>query len=309
MHFLGLFRFALLYREARVDVQKPAGIWGAYVMGLAFGFGWTPCIGPILAAILAVAASEETIGRGIGLLAAYSAGLGLPFLLVALAIEPFIRAIKRFRPYFGAIERVVGVLLVATGIAFLTGSIQDFSAWLLQSFPGLANLGIAAGRLFAEFMVAEASIGSFPPDIDHITGVDDIALCVVADAANDGLESHAGVHGLCHGRGIGRLRRLGRLFDDFNGGIGIERVGFGIEILRLEFPHHLGGFRPVARIGWKGHERAFDGGTSDRGEFIGCNAVARHHHGIHALIAHLADEQSGLGVDTAPDRQCQLPMP
>jgi cytochrome c-type biogenesis protein len=141
LHFLGVFRFALLYREARVDVEKPAGIWGAYIMGLAFGFGWTPCIGPILAAILAVAASEETVGKGVALLASYSAGLGLPFLLAALAIEPFVRVIKRCRPYFGAIERVIGVLLVATGIAFLTGSIQDFSTWLLQSFPGLANLG------------------------------------------------------------------------------------------------------------------------------------------------------------------------
>jgi cytochrome c-type biogenesis protein len=141
LHFLGVFRFVLLYREARVDVQKPAGIWGAYIMGLAFGFGWTPCIGPILAAILAVAASEETVGKGVALLVSYSAGLGLPFLLAALAIEPFVRVIKRCRPYFGAIERVIGVLLVATGIAFLTGSIQDFSAWLLQSFPGLANLG------------------------------------------------------------------------------------------------------------------------------------------------------------------------
>lgn len=141
LHFLGVFRFALLYREARASVQKPAGIWGAYIMGLAFGFGWTPCIGPILAAILAVAASEETVGKGVALLASYSAGLGLPFLLAALAIEPFVRVIKRCRPYFGAIERVIGVLLVATGIAFLTGSIQDFSAWLLQNFPGLANLG------------------------------------------------------------------------------------------------------------------------------------------------------------------------
>jgi len=141
LHFLGVFKFALLYREARVDVQKPVGIWGAFVMGLAFGFGWTPCIGPILAAILAVAASQDTIGKGIALLAAYSSGLGLPFLLAALAIEPFIRIIKRFRPYFGALERVIGVLLVATGIAFLTGSIQDLSAWLLQTFPGLADLG------------------------------------------------------------------------------------------------------------------------------------------------------------------------
>ncbi|MCI0637561.1 MAG: cytochrome c biogenesis protein CcdA, partial [Gemmataceae bacterium] len=122
-------------------VQRPAGIWGAYVMGLAFGFGWTPCIGPILAAILAVAGSQETIGKGISLLTVYSAGLGVPFLLAALAFEPFVRVIKQCRPYFGAIERVIGVLLVATGIAFLTGSIQDSSAWLLQNFPGLASLG------------------------------------------------------------------------------------------------------------------------------------------------------------------------
>ncbi|HET6376387.1 MAG TPA: cytochrome c biogenesis protein CcdA [Methylocella sp.] len=141
LHFLGVFRFALLYREARLGVQKPPGIFGAYIMGLAFGFGWTPCIGPILAAILAVAASQETVASGIALLAAYSAGLGLPFLLAALAFEPFLRVIKRARPYFGAIEKVIGVLLVATGVGFLTGSIQNISAWLLQSFPALANLG------------------------------------------------------------------------------------------------------------------------------------------------------------------------
>jgi cytochrome c-type biogenesis protein len=141
LHFLGVFRFALFYREARLDVQKPAGIWGAYIMGVAFGFGWTPCIGPILAAILAVAASEETVGKGVALLAVYSAGLGLPFLLAALAFEPFVRVIKRCRPYFSAVERVIGVLLVATGVGFLTGSMQDLSAWLLQNFPALANLG------------------------------------------------------------------------------------------------------------------------------------------------------------------------
>ncbi|SFK18221.1 cytochrome c biogenesis CcdA family protein [Methylocapsa palsarum] len=140
-HFLGVFRLAFLYREARVSVEKPVGVWGAYVMGLAFAFGWTPCIGPILAAILAVAASEETVGKGATLLAAYSLGLGVPFFLAALAIEPFIRWIKRFKRYFGVLERVVGVLLVATGIAFLTGSVQDLSSWLLQTFPGLANLG------------------------------------------------------------------------------------------------------------------------------------------------------------------------
>ncbi|VTZ51724.1 Cytochrome c biogenesis protein transmembrane region [Methylocella tundrae] len=141
LHFIGVFRFAVLYREARVEVQRPVGSWGAYVMGLAFALGWTPCIGPILAAILAVAASEETAGKGATLLAAYSLGLGIPFFLAALAIEPFIRGIKRFKRYFGVLERTVGVLLVLTGVAFLTGSVQDVSFWLLQTFPGLATIG------------------------------------------------------------------------------------------------------------------------------------------------------------------------
>ncbi len=141
LHFLGVFRFAVLYREARLDVQKPVGTWGAYVMGLAFAFGWTPCIGPILAAILAVAASQATAGKGAALLAAYSLGLGAPFFLAALAIEPFIRWIKRFKRYFGVLERAVGVLLVLTGVGFLTGSIQDVSFWLLQTFPALAAIG------------------------------------------------------------------------------------------------------------------------------------------------------------------------
>ena len=110
-------------------------------MGLAFAFGWTPCIGPILAAILAVAASQETAGKGAALLAAYSLGLGAPFFVAALAIEPFIRWIKRFKRHFGVLERVVGVLLVLTGVGFLTGSIQDVSFWLLQTFPGLAAIG------------------------------------------------------------------------------------------------------------------------------------------------------------------------
>ena len=141
LHFLGLFRLAWLYREKRVHVERPLGIWGAYVMGLAFAFGWTPCIGPILAAILAIAASESTAGRGAGLLAIYSLGLGVPFLVAAVALEPFIGFLKRFRRHFGMVEKVVGVLLIATGIGFLTGTMQSFSYWLLQTFPGLANLG------------------------------------------------------------------------------------------------------------------------------------------------------------------------
>jgi cytochrome c-type biogenesis protein len=141
LHFLGVFKLHLLYREKRMEVEKPVGLWGAYVMGLAFAFGWTPCIGPILAAILAVASSEDTVLRGAGLLAVYSLGLGVPFLLAAIAIEPFMNFIKGFRAHFGKVEKVVGALLVITGVAFLTGGMQTMSIWILEMFPGLAKLG------------------------------------------------------------------------------------------------------------------------------------------------------------------------
>jgi cytochrome c-type biogenesis protein len=141
LHFLGIFRLGWLYREKRVQIDKPIGLWGAYVMGLAFAFGWTPCIGPILAAILAIAASEETAVRGAALLAIYSLGLGIPFLLAAAAFEFFIGFLKRFRRYYATVERIVGILLIATGIGFLTGFMQSLSYWLLQTFPGLAQIG------------------------------------------------------------------------------------------------------------------------------------------------------------------------
>ncbi|MDB5509812.1 MAG: cytochrome biosis protein [Hyphomicrobiales bacterium] len=141
LHFLGVFRLAFLYREKRLQVERPVGVWGAYVMGLAFAFGWTPCIGPILAAILAVAGSEDTVSRGMILLAAYSAGLGIPFLIAALAVEPFMAFLQRFKRHFGIVERVVGVLLVLTGIGFLTGAMQTASFWLLETFPILSRLG------------------------------------------------------------------------------------------------------------------------------------------------------------------------
>lgn len=88
LHFLGLFRIGLLYREARLQVTKPLGLWGAYVMGLAFAFGWTPCIGPVLAAVLAVAGSSQTVTSGMALLGLYSLGLGVPFVLAAFAMGP-----------------------------------------------------------------------------------------------------------------------------------------------------------------------------------------------------------------------------
>jgi cytochrome c-type biogenesis protein len=141
LHFLGVLRIGVLLREKRLEVTKPVGLWGAYVMGLAFAFGWTPCIGPILAAILAVAASEQTVARGAGLLAVYSLGLGIPFLLAALAVEPFAAFLVRFRRHLAKVERVMGGLLVLTGIAFLTGFVSQASFWLLETFPALGTIG------------------------------------------------------------------------------------------------------------------------------------------------------------------------
>jgi cytochrome c-type biogenesis protein len=141
LHFLGVTRIALLHRQKRLEVAKPVGLWGAYVMGLAFAFGWTPCIGPILAAILAVAASEQTVAKGASLLAVYSLGLGIPFIIAAFAIEPFAGFLLRFRNYLHRVEQAMGALLVLTGIAFLTGSVNQLSVWLLETFPVLGKIG------------------------------------------------------------------------------------------------------------------------------------------------------------------------
>jgi cytochrome c-type biogenesis protein len=141
LHLIGLFRIGLLYREARVEVGRSADVWGAYLMGLAFAFGWTPCIGPILAAILALAGSETSVVRGALLLGAYSAGLGIPFVLAALAMKPFVAVLKRVRSRFGMIEKAMGAFLVLTGLAFLFGWITTASFWLLEAFPVLGRLG------------------------------------------------------------------------------------------------------------------------------------------------------------------------
>jgi cytochrome c-type biogenesis protein len=141
LHFLGLTRIAFLMREGRLTAPKPVGLWGAYVMGLAFAFGWTPCIGPILAAILSVAAAEATVVKGAGLLAVYSAGLGIPFLLAAFMIERFSSLFSRMKRHLDTVERAMGVLMVITGIGFLTGSVSAISIWLLDTFPSLQNFG------------------------------------------------------------------------------------------------------------------------------------------------------------------------
>jgi cytochrome c-type biogenesis protein len=141
LHFLGLTPIGLLMREKRMQVGKPVGLWGAYLMGLAFALGWTPCIGPILAAILAVAASEETVAKGAGMLAVYSLGLGIPFLIAAFAIEPFAAFLARFKAHLGLVEKAMGGLLVLTGVAFLTGGVSQASYWLLETFPVLGKIG------------------------------------------------------------------------------------------------------------------------------------------------------------------------
>ena len=141
LHFLGLTRIGFLMREGRVQVAQPAGLGGAYVMGLAFAFGWTPCLGPVLGAILAVAGSEATVSKGAMLLAVYSLGLGVPFLVAAMAVRPFLAGLKHMRRFLPAIEKGMGALLVLTGIAFMSGWIAHVSYWLIETFPALSTIG------------------------------------------------------------------------------------------------------------------------------------------------------------------------
>ena len=142
LHFLGVFRIGFLLMEKRYQGAGTGGsLAGAYVIGLAFALGWTPCIGPVLASILAIAAAEESVSQGAGLLAVYSAGLGLPFLTAAFAINGFLGFMKRFRKHLGTVEKVMGALLVITGVMFLTGAMQYISVWLLETFPVLGNIG------------------------------------------------------------------------------------------------------------------------------------------------------------------------
>lgn len=142
LHFLGVFKFAALNKDTRYQhSNRPRGMLGAYGIGLAFALGWTPCIGPVLAVILAFAAAEESVAKGAFLLAVYSAGLGVPFLAAAFGINGFLGFMKRFRRHLGTVEKVMGGLLVATGVMFLTGTMQSLSYWMLETFPALANFG------------------------------------------------------------------------------------------------------------------------------------------------------------------------
>lgn len=142
LHFLGVFRIGFLDREARMDAGDRGGSsFGAYVLGLAFAFGWTPCIGPQLGAILTLAASEASVTRGTFLLGIYALGLGIPFLLAAMFMSRAMGVMNRLKPHMRVIEKTMGALLVFVGAAMLLGLFTRFSFWLLESFPALATLG------------------------------------------------------------------------------------------------------------------------------------------------------------------------
>jgi len=141
-HFLGIYRIGIMDRDMRVDAGDRGGsAFGAYVLGLAFAFGWTPCIGPILGSILSIAASEADVGRGTALLGAYAAGLGIPFLLVAAFFPSLTGVMAWMKRHMERIERVMGLLLWTVGLLMLTGKFTDFSWWLNEQFPILQTFG------------------------------------------------------------------------------------------------------------------------------------------------------------------------
>jgi cytochrome c-type biogenesis protein len=136
LHTMGVLRIGWLYREKRLrDSGRPTGLFGAMLVGVAFAFGWTPCIGPILAAILAMAAVQDTVGSGVRLLAAYSLGLAVPFFATALAINRFFDAFARIRRYYHAIEMTSGGLLVAIGVLIFTNRFTIIAQWLTPYLP------------------------------------------------------------------------------------------------------------------------------------------------------------------------------
>ena len=142
LHFIGVFRIGFLNFEKRFHLEnKPTGLAGSYILGLAFAFGWTPCVGPILASVLMVATSGDSIGYGISLLTVYAAGLGIPFLVAAFAVKPFMKFLSRFKSQMRKIELTIGGLLIITGITIFTGDLAEAANWLLETFPVFTKFG------------------------------------------------------------------------------------------------------------------------------------------------------------------------
>jgi cytochrome c-type biogenesis protein len=136
LHLAGVFRIAPLLREKRFHVSDtPVGALGAIGVGMAFGAGWTACIGPVLGGILAYSMVQETFWTGIGLVSVYSAGLAIPFLLSAVALDRFLHAFRKIRPFLGVIQVVSGLLLVGIGLLLVTGAFTLLTTWLLPFTP------------------------------------------------------------------------------------------------------------------------------------------------------------------------------
>ncbi len=141
LHFLGLLRIPWLYKQFSIATDmRGASLAGAYVIGLAFAFGWTPCVGPVLATVLTLAAQENSLKAGVTLLFLYSLGLGIPFVLAAVAIKPFLALFTQLRRHLGRVEKVMGAALVVTGVLFLTGSMGWAGQWLIDNVPVLARI-------------------------------------------------------------------------------------------------------------------------------------------------------------------------
>jgi cytochrome c-type biogenesis protein len=142
VHLLGLSPLELMSREARFHLDVPGGrLVGAYLLGLAFAFGWTPCIGPVLGAILTLGASTASVGRGTALLAIYSLGLGVPFLLAALFTGQLLTQMRRLARAGRGLQRVAGILLIGMGLLMVTGQLEALAYWLLETFPALSRIG------------------------------------------------------------------------------------------------------------------------------------------------------------------------
>ncbi|WP_425039970.1 cytochrome c biogenesis CcdA family protein [Primorskyibacter sp. S187A] len=143
LHFLGVIKIGFLYRQFRADTGETSNLSlaGAYLIGLAFAFGWTPCVGPVLAAILFTAAGQDTALRGASLLFVYGVGMTAPFVVAAMFIGPFMRWMARFRRHLPMIEKLMGLLLITFGLLIATNSISIIAQWLLETFPIFMTIG------------------------------------------------------------------------------------------------------------------------------------------------------------------------
>ena len=141
LHILGIINFEFLNYEKRIETRTNNNFYSPILIGMAFAFGWTPCIGPILGSILALAATEESINRGILLLIFYSLGLALPFILSGYLIQKFLIFSKNFRKNINLVSKIGGIILLITGILILTNQLQAFGYYLLNIFPFLQNFG------------------------------------------------------------------------------------------------------------------------------------------------------------------------